>query len=358
MKRILFDVGHPAQVHNFKHVYWKLQEKGWQGLFTAKDKEVTIALLEAYKLPYIVIGKTNKGLLKKIFGLFFIFFRFLTILFKFKPNLIVCRFSPHACWGAWLMRIPLIGLADTEHTTKLDALTVPLANVKLTAYSYQRDLGQNHLRFKGNIELFYLHPNQFKTSSIKIANSKDANTVKEYALLRFVSWEAHHDIGHKGLSNKDKMDLVSLLQNHFQVLISSEGNLPVVLNKYKIKISPEEMHQVLSNASIYVGEGASMASEAAVLGIPSVYVNSLNAGSLEEQEKFGLLFNFRKGQEGIKKVKELLKTPNLKEEFKIKKEKMLSEQIDPSAFLVWFIDSYPASVMIMKENPNYQYNFR
>ena len=37
---------------------------------------------------------------------------------------------------------------------------------------------------------------------------------------------------------------------------------------------------------------------------------------------------------------------------------MLAEYINAKAFLVWFVENYPESVKVMKENPEYQYNFR
>ena len=40
---------------------------------------------------------------------------------------------------------------------------------------------------------------------------------------------------------------------------------------------------------LFIGEGATMASECAVMGTPSIYINSLTAGTLEDQEN-GLIF--------------------------------------------------------------------
>jgi hypothetical protein len=37
---------------------------------------------------------------------------------------------------------------------------------------------------------------------------------------------------------------------------------------------------------------------------------------------------------------------------------MLRDKIDVTAFMVWFIENYPDSVNIMKENPEYQDRFR
>jgi hypothetical protein len=68
-KKLLIDIGHPAQVHNFKYVYWEMKKRGWEVIFTAKDKEMTLYLLEKYNLPSHIIGRTRKGILKKTFDL-------------------------------------------------------------------------------------------------------------------------------------------------------------------------------------------------------------------------------------------------------------------------------------------------
>ena len=48
---------------------------------------------------------------------------------------------------------------------------------------------------------------------------------------------------------------------------------------------------------------------------------------------------------------------NIKEEWQRRRQKMLSEKIDVTAFMVWFIENYPESVRVMKETPEYQYRF-
>lgn len=356
-KRIIFDVGHPAQVHNFKNVYWELSKNGWTGLFTAKDKEVTLSLLKNYDLPYVIIGKTGKNLIFKSIGLITNFVNFLKVLLKFKPAIVICRSSPHAIWCSTLLRIPVIGLADTEHTKFLDCITVPLANVKLTSTSYEKDLGKNHIRFYGNIELFYLHPNRYKMSQDFIA-WLNLSQDQEYVLLRFVSWSAYHDIGEKGFSNEDKRRLVFLLVKRFKVFISSESELPTDLMPYRIEVPPEKMHDILANASLYVGEGASMASEAACLGVPSVYVNTLNAGSLKEEERCGLIYNLRNTKELFKIFDRFVEDPMLKTRSKENLKLFLKEKIDVTAFLVWFIENFPESIKIMKDNPEYQKRFK
>jgi len=357
VKRVLFDVGHPAQVHNFKHVYCELSRKGWEGFFTAKDKEVTVKLLEKYNLPYFVIGKYGKNVFSKGMQFFGNFIKFLNVLIKFKPEIIICRFSLHAVWGAKMLGIPVIGLADTEHTKFLDSITVPLADVKLTGNSYAKNLGKNHIRFDGNIELFYLHPNTYKIPERKIP---DLNLLpdQEYVLLRFVAWSAHHDIGEKGIPFSEKTKLVKMLERKFKVFICSESTLPPDQIKYKINIPPDKMHDVLAHASLYIGEGASMASEAACLGVPAIYVNSLQVGYVLEEEKFNLVLSLRNSKDLIQKVQEQINDPDLNIKTKENRKRYLSDKIDPTALLVWFIENWPESLMIMKENPEYQKRFK
>ena len=119
------------------------------------------------------------------------------------------------------------------------------------------------------------------------------------------------------------------------------------------------MHDVLAFAALFFGEGATMASECAMLGVPSIYVNSLEVGyCTEEEEKYNLVYNFRNSEGVLEKAIELLNTPNLKQEFQKRCQKMLADKIDVTAFMGWFIENYPDSVKIMKGNPDYQYRFK
>ena len=52
------------------------------------------------------------------------------------------------------------------------------------------------------------------------------------------------------------------------------------------------MHDLLAGAVLFVGEGATMAAESAVLGTPAVYVNTLRMGYTDELEaRYNLLYN-------------------------------------------------------------------
>ena len=77
---------------------------------------------------------------------------------------------------------------------------------------------------------------------------------------------------------------------------------------------------------------------------------------------FGLLFSYREHLEdqsnAIRKGLELLKNSNLKDEMQGNRHRFLENKIDVTAFMLWFIENYPKSFKIMRNNPDYQYRFK
>jgi predicted glycosyltransferase len=312
LKKLLIDIGHPAQVHQFKYLYQELTNKGIDVLFSTKDKDIALYLLNSYHLPYRNLGRPKKGLIRKILFIPISCYRFFKIVRIFKPDIVLSRFSFHSSWVSFVLRIKHIGFTDTEHVGLADALTVPLVNVKLTAYSYQKKLGKNHLRYSGSIELFYLHQKRF-TPNPNVLDLLGIKKNEKYVIIRFIAWTAHHDIGEKGLSLEMKKELINVLSKHAKVFISSENELPDDLEKYRIAIPYEFIHDAVYYSFLYVGEGASMASEAAILGVPAIYINSLTGGIIDEEEKAGILFRFTDGNAAIQKATQLIKLESMEE---------------------------------------------
>jgi hypothetical protein len=279
---------------------------------------------------------------------------------KFKPDIFISFASPYAAQTSWLLRIPHIVLDDTEHARFGHFFYQPFSRVFLNPACFQKDFGKRQIRFNSYSELFYLHPNN-KTSYPDILTLLGISENEKFALLRFVSWRASHDIGHSGLDLPAKKKLVELLlEKGFKIFISAEvQNKDLFFDQYMINISPDLIHHVMEHAHLLITEGATMASECAMLGTPAIYVNSLDAGTLREQEdKYHLIHGFRSSEGVIEKVKEIINSPDVKRTYQLSRNKMLSEKIDPTAFLVWFVENYPNSVKIMRDNPEYQERFR
>jgi len=226
------------------------------------------------------------------------------------------------------------------------------------SYEELKEEQEKQIRYDGYHELAYLHPNHF-TPNPAVLDEIGLGEDDTFIILRFVSWTASHDIGQHSI--QDRTALVQELERYGQVFITSEGRLDGGLAKYQIKVAPEKMHDLLYYASLYVGEGATMASEAAVLGTPSIYVSSLvgtMGNFIELEQKYGLVFNYSDSDKTMNKAAELIQEPDLKKEWKKKREKLLEDKIDVTAFMVWFIEKYPESFKEMKGNPEIQYKFR
>lgn len=357
MKRILFDVGHPGQVHQFKNLYWIFEKKGWECLFTAKDKDITIELLKKYNLKYRLLSKSKKGLFNKIINIPIDYYRFFKILKSFKPDIVLSRFSLHSAHISKLNRITNIAFSDTEHASLFHKLTLPFVDIKFTGESYTAELGKNHFKYNSNIEFFYLQPNTFNYQD-SINNFLKLKENEQYIILRFVSWDAHHDIGQKGLTIEDKIKITMELSKFVRVFITSEKKLPAELSDFEIKIPSDYIHSVLSNAVLYIGEGGTMASESACLGVPSIYVNPLGAGVFDEQEEYGLLFKLQDLDKILGKAKAIISDNNSKKKFMDLRDQYLADKIDVLKFITWFIENFPESKDRLIRHPNYQNNFK
>jgi predicted glycosyltransferase len=333
-----------------------MKNKGHQVLFTVRDKEFEIRLLKQYELEYISFGKHRKSKTGKIWGLFFFTLKLWLVSVKFKPDIYFSHGSTYAALASWFFRKPHISMEDTGNREQV-RLYKPFTEAILTSKSFHLKYGEKQIFYDGFHEIAYLHPKYF-TPENSIFELLGIEKDRPYSILRFISWKATHDVGQKGLTLSYKIHLVNELSKFGEVFISSENDLPVELEKYKISIPPERMHDVLYFANLFVGEGATMASECAMLGTPAIYVNTIEAGTIDEQEKLGLLAHFRDNngvlEEAVSILTDKSKRNKLKENHKI----FISGLIDLTLFMVWFIEQWPESFRLMKENPDYQNRFK
>lgn len=352
-KRILIEIGHPAHVHHFKFLYWELQKKGWTGLFATKDKECAIELLQAYDIPHHVLGENKSGIARKILSLPSFSLKMIKLAKKFQPDILVSRVSPLSGYASRFVRKPHITFTDTENVRLLDSISQPFADVILTSDVYLREHGKKQLRYPGYHELAYLHPKRFSPDKT-ILEKAGIDSSKKFAIVRFISWDAHHDIGHGGFSVEDKIKLVNELSQHLDVYISSESALPRQLESFRLNIKAEYMHHILAFAHMIIGEGATMAAEAAVLGTPAVFNHNTKFGLTNDLAAYGLIHQYSESQEdqqkSFQKAVEIAKNQEIKKQTAALRDKMLQDKIDVSAFMAWFVENYPSSIKKIKSD--------
>ena len=354
--RMLVSIGHPAHVHLFKNLIWALEKHGHEIKIAARDKEIVLYLLDCYDFDYTVISTKRDGLAELGKEMLIRNYRLIKIAKKFKPDILLAVFDPSITQVGKLLKTPSIIFSDTEHAKLASLATFPFADVICTPSCFKNDLGKKQIRYNGYHELAYLHPNYF-TPNPAVLDEIGLGKDDTFIILRFVSWGASHDVGHHGI--QDKTALVRELERYGQVFITSEGRLDGGLAKYQIKVSPEKLHDLLYYASLYVGEGGTTASEAATLGTHAIHISTTAkyCGIFDDLNEYGLMWISDDETGATDKAAELLQKNNIRREGERKRERLLKDKIDVTAFMIWFVENYSGGFEIMKENPEYQNKF-
>jgi len=340
--KLLINVAHPADVHLFKHLIWMFEKRGHDVKIIARNKDLCKTLLDIYGFEYDLISNAGNGIFGLGLEMISRTIKFVSIIKKYDPDLVLTMMDPPSAIASKVCGKKYISLADTEHSKLVINLTLPFSDVVLTPSCFKTDFGDKQTRYDGYHELAYLHPNFFQPNP-NVLSELGLTENDPYIVMRFVSWNAIHDVGQRGIGNKK--DLVKMLEKYGKVFITSEEKLDVELERYQLKLPPEKLHDLLYYATLYIGEGATTASECAVLGTHAIYVNTLRLGYLEEEEeKYDLVYNFSTQDDIEKKVYnkalELLKNPSLREDGKKKRDKLLKDKIDVTAFMAQFVEQY------------------
>jgi len=336
--RIHIDIGHPAHVHYFRNMIKILERQGYEFLVTARNRQYVFELLDAYGIQYVDRGKGSDNALGKIVYLIKTSLKIYSLALKFKPELFIDFGTMYSCLSGFLMRKKHIVFEDTENADLYRLLYKPFVNVIYTPECFERDLGKKHKRFRSYMELSYLHKNYFQPD-VSVLSEAGLKKGDVFSIVRFVNWKAAHDFGKAGLSVETKVAVVKALEKYGRVFISSEIELPEELTAYQLPVKPEKLHSLMHYASLVLGESATMASEAAVLGTPSVFIDETGRGYTNDIERrYGILFNFKPDNEDpgpvIQKAEELLSNPDHKNKAMDVRERIHSEMIDLTKFMI------------------------
>jgi predicted glycosyltransferase len=356
------DFGHPAHVHYFRNFIKIMRAKGHSFFVTAREREHIFELLEANQIEYVNRGKGANSLIGKILYMLKTDWYLYRLAKKFQADLFLHFGAVYASHVAKAMHKPDIFFDDTENARMNHNFYVPFADIICTPSCFKRQFGKKQIFFPGYMELCYLHPRRF-TPDPAIFSLLEIGEREKFVILRFVAWQASHDIGHRGMSIDMKRKVVRELTKRARVFISSEKKLPGDLEQYQLRIPSEKIHDALYYSQLLYGESATMASEAAVLGTPSIYLDDEGRGYTDEEEQeYGLVFNYSESaldqEASLVKAIYLLEKPDLKNEWQKKREKMLNDKIDVTGFMLWLVENYPASVAAAKNNPDIYDQFR
>ena len=344
--RFLIYMGHPAHFHLFKNTILLLKKEGHEVKILIKKKDILENLLKNQGWDHVNINPEERGdskfsiakaLLKREF-------EFLKIARNFKPQLMAGTSAEITHIGK-LLGIPsiVVNEDDAAVVPLFAKIAYPMATKILAPDCC--DCGKWNSKkhsYNSYHELAYLHPNNFIVNAEKV---KAYIQEENFFIMRFAKLTPHHDEGRKGIDLIIAKKIISILEPHGRVYITSERALEPELENYRISINPLEIHHAMAMAKLYIGDSQTMAAEAAVLGTPAIRFNDFvgEIGYLEELEhRYALTYGIRTSNPDnlYKLLSDLVNNPNLSSEWKKKKEKMLGEKIDFAEYMkTLFIES-------------------
>ncbi|WP_458205183.1 DUF354 domain-containing protein [Haladaptatus sp. NG-SE-30] len=330
---VIVTIQHPAHVHFYRHIIAALEERGHDVHVFARDKDIALDLLDRYGIEHTVLAGKADSLagLARVQATYEA--RLLREALRIRPDVMT------AIGGVAVSHVaPLVGAQSVvwidNEGAQSHRITTPLAHVVCTPRRFRDDYGENHVRYDGYHELAYLHPERF-TPNPDGLRKHGVQPNERYFLVRFRQWSALHDVGENGFSREAKRDLVSFLDDHGEVYVTSESPLPAEFAEYQLPVPPHLVHDLLAFADLYVGDSATMATEAAVLGTPAVRAQSF-AGSDDmtnflELAEYGLLYSTADDREAVRKAKSLVHSAD-RETFQRRRERLLTDKIDVAGY--------------------------
>jgi uncharacterized protein len=355
--RILIEAHHPAHIHFFKNPVRAWRERGDDVLMLGRDRDVMKQLLAAYPhIPTQLITGARKG---NRFPLREMLARQAAVaqaIRQFRPTLVVSLMGSYT-QAARLFGVPNIIFTDSEFQSFNHKIAHPFATRIYTPQCFWKPLGSKHHRYRGYHELAFLHPRRFTPrrdvlSRLRVNGGSRASGTGsdsppepgEYVVIRTSAWNTLHDIGESGFGKTFDPMMRELLARHSVYVVPEGGTIAPEWERYKLAVPPEEYHDVLAFARLVITEGASTASEAACLGVPSVYVNTTRRGYLEDQERrYRLVFNFTDPELASRKVSELLEHPPSAEALAEAQRRLVEDHIDVTDFVLQELDRVAAS---------------
>ena len=341
--KVLFQLGHPAHFHLFRYTIDALNRDGHQTYILIRKKDILEDLLREAGLPYVNILPSGR---KSSFTLMLRLWRVFWFTLRHGVD-VLAGSTPEVAQVAWLLRRRSVIMAedDAEIVPPFIRAVKPFADQYLSPVSCNNGpLEPKTTHYAGFHKLAYLHPNRFTPDPTVVDRYFPHD--EPYFLLRFAQLTAYHDVdAHAtGITAEIADRLIKLLEPHGKVYITSERPLEPQLEPYRLKINPLDIHHIMYFATLYLGDSQSMAVEAAMLGTPSIRFNDFagRIGVLEELEHtYHLTTGIPTSQPDTlyRTVQQLLDTPNLRQEYQTRRQRMLADKIDVTAFFTEFIEN-------------------
>ena len=334
--RILVTIQHPAHVHFFRPIIEELTDRGAEVRVCAREKDVAVELLDAENIEHEVLAGSRTSTLGRAAVQAVYEGRLLRVARRFDPDVITAIGGVAAAHVATVTGATSVVMNDSEPATLTNRLAFPFADVVCTPSWYGDSIDGEHVTYDGFHELAYLHPDRFTPDPDRV-REQGVEPTDTYTVIRLVSWSAQHDVGESGFSAAGVESLVETCASHGDVYVSAEGEAQLPPKGDPIPVEPADLHHLLAFADCYVGDSQTMATEAGLLGTPSVRYNSFvgadDMANFRELADAGLVVSTDEEATAIEKADEYLADGGARERWAERLATYRAEKIDVTSFV-------------------------
>lgn len=335
--KFCYFITHPAKFHFLKPSYDELVSLGHEVDWVIITKDILEELVASSGDNYVNIyksGRKSSIFPKKAFAAFTFLITLLKLIrLQIRKRYDVIVTDDAGVVQSWLFTKPSIFILDNDISTlSYASFLLDYASVIFSPES--TEVGKHadkKVGFGGVKALMHLHPNRFKPS---VEFQKE---LPEYfAFIRVSHLNAAHDTSNHGITDIELEHLIRILESRFKnVLISAQREVADQFKKYLIAPPVDKMSTILSGASVVVTDSGTMASEAAILGVPNYLLNNLSfkIGVHKELMSFGIQKCFTDYDSLETELNKDLSYWNL-ERFSNAAKSYVEEKGDPSGVLV------------------------
>lgn len=338
--RILFFFVHPAKFHLFRYtINYLKKENRVDVIINSKDVLEELVIAEGWEYKNIFPNGRNNSLKPSIFKSAI---KFLVTIYKLEKYLIargkydVFITDDALVVNGWIRRIPSLIFNDNDiETIKINKVLFYFASKIISPIATNLgDFDSKKISFKGNKALASLDPKYFSPNENIL--KKYSLIENEYALIRVSKINATHDIGNQGITDAQLDRIINEVVPYLTIIISAERTLNKRYESMMFKGDAQDLLDLIHFASFFIGDSASMASEAAVLGTPNILINKLGkkCGVNRQLKDFGLQHYFDNFNEASGMLREFIQNKDIKHDTQLKRSKFISGCDDFNEFMI------------------------
>ncbi len=313
---VLIDISHPAHVHFFRPLAEALIADGVDVRIAARDKDVTVRLLEASGLPFEILpmGRPGAGRFSAASELLRRSWSLRRRIRRYRTKVVLTR-NPSGAIAAFGTRATSIFDTDDGCSVGIHYWSArPFADVITSSVHDPEDHGGGHRRYRALKAHMFLHPNRFTPD--QEVRRRYLEDFEPLTVVRFSAHDASHDRRIEGITPEGRKAILERLEQFGPVLVSVERQA-LYLHRTTdsctrsdagtagastwVEVAPEHFHDLLATAELFIGDSQSVAAEAAILGVPSLRLSGFTerAFYLSLLESYGLMRNFLPGEEEL-----------------------------------------------------------